>query len=215
MSLNLMGKKKGMTRLFDEKGDLIVCTVIQAEPNVVVQVKTMEKDKYSAVQLGAFKVSAPKVKNVSKPLRGHFAKNKIEPRAFLVESSAKEGEYQAGQEINVTYFTNGEFVDVIGVSKGKGFQGVIKRHHFSGGPASHGSGFHRSHGSTGMRTSPGRVLPGMKMAGHMGNERVTVEKLKVVKVDLENNVLFVKGAIPGARGGLVYIRKSMKKRQYQ
>lgn len=213
MSLNLMGKKKGMTRLFDEKGDLVVCTVIQAEPNVVVQIKTMEKDKYSALQLGAFKISPSKLKNVTKPLKGHFAKNKVEPRAFLAESPMKEGEYQVGQEIDISYFSTGEYVDVIGTSKGKGFQGVMKRYHFSGGPASHGSGFHRTHGSTGMRSTPGRVLPGMKMAGHMGHEQVTVENLKVVKVDLEHNVLFVKGAIPGARDGLVYVSKSKKKRQ--
>lgn len=211
MSLNLMGKKKGMTQVFDDKGDLIVCTVIEAEPNVIIQIKNQEKDGYRAVQLGAQAVKGPKLKNVKKPLKGHFAKAKVEPRHYLRESRVAEGDdYQVGQEVGVAYFADVAFVDVTGTSKGKGFQGVIKRHHFAGGPAAHGSGFHRSGGSTGMRSSPGRCLPGQKMAGHMGHERVTMEKLSLVKVDQERNVLLVKGAIPGPRGGLVLIRKSKK-----
>jgi large subunit ribosomal protein L3 len=169
MSLKLMGKKKGMTRVYDEKGNLIVCTLIAAEPNVIVQVKSLEKDGYSAVQLGAVKVRESKKKNVSKPLVGHFARAKVEPRRHLLESRIeKTEEYELGQEVGVDYFAETEFVDVCGTSKGKGFQGVIKRHGFAGGPASHGSGFHRTAGSTGMRSTPGRSLPGVKKAGQMG-----------------------------------------------
>jgi len=211
MSLKLMGKKVGMTYLFNEKGERIVCSVIEAEPNVVVQLKTAEKDGYAAVQLGERKVLSSKLRRVSKPMKGHFAKANVEPRRHLSESRlcGKE-EYTLGQEIGVEYFNEIAYVDVTGVSKGKGFQGVIKRHGFAGGPSAHVSGFHRTAGSTGMCSDPGRTLPGVKMAGHMGSEQVTVENLPVVKVDQERKVILVKGAIPGARGGLVYIRKSKK-----
>jgi large subunit ribosomal protein L3 len=212
MSLQLMGKKKGMTRVFDEKGDSVVCTVIEAEPNVVVQVKNQEKDGYLAMQLGGVKVPASKVKNVSKPLKGHFAKAKVEPRRHLKESKVPEGEMlELGKEISVEYFSEAAFVDVTGTTKGKGFQGVMKRHGFSGGPAAHGSGFHRTAGSTGMCSDPGRTLPGLKMAGHMGNVQMTVEGLKVVRIDQEKNIILVKGAVPGSKDGLVYIRKSIKR----
>lgn len=212
MSLKLMGKKKGMTRVFDDKGDCIVCTVIEAEPNVVVQMKNLEKDGYVAVQMGGIKYPASKMKNVKKPLKGHFAKAKVEPRRHLAESTAAVGEeITLGQEIGVEYFAETSFVDVIGTTKGKGFQGVMKRHGFKGGPASHGSGFHRTAGATGMCSNPGRTLPGLKMAGHMGNVQMTVENLRVVKIDQEKQIILVKGAIPGSRGGLVYIRKSRKR----
>ena len=212
MSLTLMGKKKGMTRLFDEKGNLVVCTVIAAEPNVVAQVKSKEKDGYTAIQLGAIKLSSSRAKNLGKPVQGHFAKNGVEPRRHLRESRITEGEeYTLGQEIGVGYFSEASYVDVTGVSKGKGYQGVIKRHHFAGGPASHGSGFHRHGGSCGMRTSPGRCLPGQKKAGRMGADTVTLQNLKVVKIDEERNLIIVEGAVPGAREGLVYVAKSVKK----
>lgn len=212
MSLRLMGRKKGMTRIFDEKGNLIVCTVISAEPNVVSQIKRNETDGYNAIQLSAVKVTPAKKRNVSKQMQGHFAKAGIEPRARCFENRVEKAEeYTMGQEIGVGYFADVAFVDVAGMSKGKGHQGVIKRHHFSGGPASHGSGFHRHGGSTGMRTSPGRCLPGQKKSGRMGGERVTTESLQVVKIDEEKQVILVKGAIPGSRGGLVYIMKSKKK----
>jgi len=212
MSLKLMGKKRGMTRVYDEKGNLIVCTLIAAEPNVIVQVKNQEKDGYSAVQLGAVKVPESKKKNVSKPLVGHFARAKVEPRRHLLESRIDNTEeYELGQEVGVDYFADVEFVDVCGTSKGKGFQGVIKRHNFAGGPASHGSGFHRSAGSTGMRSTPGRSLPGVKKAGQMGSQKVTAENLKVVRVDVEKQIILVKGAVPGAKNSLLYIRKSVKK----
>lgn len=211
MSLKLMGKKKGMVRLFDKDGNVVVCSVIEAEPHVVVQVKDEKRDGYTAVQLGAFKVKAPKMRNVSKPLKGHFGAAKVEPRDHLSESRVDAGhQYEMGQEVGVDYFNDVAYVDVIGVSKGKGYQGVIKRHHFAGGPASHGSGFHRHGGSTGMRSSPGRCLPGQKKAGRMGGERVTTANLKVVKVDREKGLLLVEGSIPGARGGLVYIQKAKK-----
>lgn len=213
MSLKLIGKKKGMTHLFNEKGDLIVCTVIWAEPNVVAQIKTKEKDGCAAVQLAGVKVSPSRIRNVTKPLKGHFAKSKVEPRVCLKDSRISDKEqYELGQEIGVDYFEGTSHVDVIGTSKGKGFQGVIKRHHFAGGPASHGaSRCHRSGGSTGMRSTPGRTLPGQKMAGHMGNERVTAENLKVVKVDKEKQLIVVEGSVPGPRDGFVYIKKSKKK----
>lgn len=212
MSLKLMGKKKGMTHIYDKKGVLIVCTVIVAEPNIVVQVKSKDKDGYEAIQLGAIKVTENKKKNVSKPLIGHFAKAKVEPRRHLLESRISEDEsFQIGQEIGLDYFAEARFIDVCGTSKGKGFQGVIKRHNFRGGPASHGSGFHRSGGSTGMRSTPGRSLPGIKKAGRMGGQKVTAENLEIVRLDLEKKMIIVKGAVPGAKNGLVYIRKSVKK----
>ena len=212
MSLKLMGKKKGMTRTYDEIGNLIVCTVIAAEPNIIVQLKSKDKDGYQAVQLGAIKVPENKKKNISKPLVGHFAKAKVEPRRHLLESRIDNAdEFQLGQEIGVDYFIDGEFVDVCGTSKGKGFQGVIKRHNFAGGPGSHGSGFHRTGGSTGMRSTPGRSLPGVKKAGQMGSQKVTTENLKVVRVDTEKQIILVKGAVPGAKNSLLYIRKSVKK----
>lgn len=212
MTLKLMGKKQGMTRLFDEKGNHVVCTVISAEPNVITQIKKKERDGYEAVQLSAFKVKPSKVKNVSKPLQGHFAKAGVEARGKCAESrTAGTEEFQVGQEITVGYFADAQYVDVIGVSKGKGYQGVIKRHHFAGGPASHGSGFHRHGGSTGMRSSPGRCLPGQKKAGRMGNDKVTQQGLRVVRIDENKQIIIVEGAIPGARGGIVYIAKSRKK----
>lgn len=212
MTLKLMGKKRGMTRLFDENGNHVVCTVISAEPNVITQIKRKESDGYEAVQLSAFKVKPAKAKNVSKPLQGHFKKAGVEARDHSLETRVDNTEaFQVGQEVSVTYFADADYVNVSGVSKGKGYQGVIKRHHFAGGPASHGSGFHRHGGSTGMRTSPGRCLPGQKKAGRMGNDKVTQQNLRVVKIDEEKQVIVVEGAIPGARGGLVYITKAAKK----
>lgn len=207
-----MGKKKGMTRVFDEKGNLIVCTVIAAEPNVIVQIKNQEKDGYNAVQLGAVKVPESKKKNISKPLVGHFARAKVEPRRHLLESRLDQvEEFELGQEVGIDYFSDVDFVDVCGTSKGKGFQGVVKRHGFGGGPGSHGSGFNRTAGSTGMRSTPGRSLPGVKKAGQMGSQKVTAENLKVIRIDAEKQVILVKGAVPGARNSLLYIRKSVKK----
>lgn len=212
MTLKLMGKKRGMTRLFDENGNHVVCTVISAEPNVITQIKRKETDGYEAVQLSAFKAKPSKVKNVSKPLQGHFKKAGVEARTVSSETRVNGIEsFQLGQEVSVTHFAGVDFVNVSAVSKGKGYQGVIKRHNFAGGPASHGSGFHRHGGSTGMRTSPGRCLPGQKKAGRMGGETVTQRNLRVVKIDEEKQVIVVEGAVPGARGGLVFITKAAKK----
>jgi len=210
MTLRMMGKKKGMTRLFDKDGNHVVCTVIAAQPNVVVQVKSKETDGYEAIQLAAHKAKSRK--NVSKPRQGHFAKANVEPYLDLVESRvADPTQYQVGQEVNVGYFQDVAHVDVQGVSKGKGYQGVMKRHHFSGGPASHGSGFHRHAGSTGMRSTPGRCLPGVKKAGRMGGEVVTMQNLRVIKVDEAKALIVVEGAVPGPINGLVYLTKAKKK----
>lgn len=217
MALILMGKKRGMMQLFDEKGDMVVCTVIQAEPNVVTQIKTKENDGYVALQLGFDKVTGKTQQTVEKragkPRAGLFKKAGVDTRRFLVESRLDStDEYSVGQEINVDVFKDAEFVDATAISKGKGYQGVMKRHNFAGGPASHGSGFHRHAGSTGMRSTPGRGLPGGKKAGQMGNERVTVQNLQVVMVDPQENVIVVKGQVPGPRNGLVYLTKAKKKR---
>ncbi len=212
MTLKLMGKKRGMTQLFDESGNRVVCTVISAEPNIITQIKRKEKEGYDALQFAAFKVKPSKVRNVTKPLRGHFAKASVEPRDKISESRvASVEEYQVGQEVGVGYFAEATFVDVQGVSKGKGHQGVMKRHNFAGGPAAHGSGFHRHGGSCGMRSSPGRCLPGQKKSGRMGGDTVSLQNLRVVKIDEEKQYIIVEGAIPGAREGLVYISKAIKK----
>ena len=213
MSLRLIGKKKGMTQIFDEKGNLIVCSVLEAEPNVIVQIKDKDKDGYQAVQLGGIKVPRSRKKNIKKPLVGHFAKSKVDPRLRLIESKVESLDgYEVGKEIGVDYFSDIEFVDVIGTSKGKGFQGVMKRHNFRGGPRAHGSKFHRSAGSTGMRSTPGRCTPGKRMAGRMGGKRSVLMNLRVVKVDVEKQIILVEGGVPGAKGGVLFIRKSVKKR---
>lgn len=212
MKPKLMGIKQGMMQIFDDQGNRVVCTVILAEPHVISQIKTKENDGYTAVQLASLKVRPAKAKNVKKPQLGHFKKAGIEPRKALCEVRVDAVEnYQLGQEMGVESFNEIDFVDVIGISKGKGHQGVIKRHHFAGGPAAHGSGFHRHGGSCGMRTSPGRCLPGQKKSGRMGGEQVTMENLRVVKVDQEKQVILVEGAIPGSRGGLVYVTPAKKK----
>lgn len=216
MALTMMGKKRGMMQLFDEKGNVVVCTVIQAEPNVVTQIKTEMIDGYTAVQLGFDKVKGKTQYTIEartgKPQLGHFKKAGVESRRHLIESRVKSSdEYTLGQEINVDVFDGVEFVDATAISKGKGYQGVMKRHNFAGGPASHGSGFHRHAGATGMRSTPGRGLPGGKKAGQMGNERVTVQNLQIVKIDPENHLIVVKGQVPGPRNGLVYLTQAKKK----
>lgn len=216
MALTLMGKKRGMIQLFDDKGNVIVCTVIQAEPNAVTKIKTEEVDGYSAIQLGFDKVTG-KIqqtveKRTGKPQLGHFKKAGVEPRRFLLESRLNSIDgYELGQEIDVNLFDGVEFLDATAISKGKGYQGVMKRHNFSGGPASHGSGFHRHAGSTGMRSTPGRGLPGGKKAGQMGNERVTVQNLRIVRIDAEDCLIIVKGQVPGPRNGLVFLTPAKKK----
>lgn len=216
MALKFMGKKRGMIQLFDKKGNVIVGTVIEAEPNVVTQIKTKAIDGYDAIQLGFEKVKVKDARTietrVSKPLRGHFQKAGIEPRRHLVESHVEDvAQYTVGQELGVAMFENVGYVDATATSKGKGYQGVMKLHNFSGGPASHGSGFHRHAGSTGMRSTPGRSLPNSPRASQMGNEKVTVQNLEVVQISIEHNVIIVKGQVPGPRNGIVYLMPAVKK----
>lgn len=216
MPLILMGKKRGMTQLFDDKGNIVVCTVIEVEPNVVTQIKTKEKDGYEAIQLGFDKIPGKTAHTVAsrttKPLLGHYKKAGVEPRRRLSESKVDSIDgFELGQQIDLAQFEGIEFVDATAISKGKGYQGVMKRHNFAGGPASHGSGFHRHAGATGMRSTPGRGLPGGKKAGQMGNERVTVQNLEVVRIDTDNQLILVKGQVPGPRNGVVYIKKAVKK----
>ncbi len=213
--LKLMGKKRGMTQVFDEKGNMITCTVIELEKNVVTQIKTKENDGYSALQLGFERIVANDPRTVErrakKPLAGHFKKAGVEPRRHLNESRLDDvSMYQVGQEIGVEAFVGMTHVDVSGRSKGKGYAGVMKKYHFRGGPASHGSGFHRHRGSQGMRSTPGRVLPGKPQASHMGDENVTVENLKVIKIDEEKNLIIVEGAVPGPVDNLVFVKLAKK-----
>lgn len=217
MALKLMGKKRGMTHMFDDKGNVVVCTVIEMEPNVVTQIKTQENDGYNAVQVGFGKVQAkdPRTveRRVSKPLRGHYKKSGVEPRKFLQESRLENvADYQIGQEIDVSTFSAYKYVDATATSIGKGFQGAMKLHGFRGMPASHGAKKnHRSLGSTGNRSTPGRCFPGGKRASHMGNRRVTVQSLEIVEIHSEENILVVKGAIPGPKNGVVTLRQAVKK----
>ena len=202
----MIGKKLGMTRVFDENGNVVPVTVLQAGPCTVTQVKTSEKDGYEAVQVGFCKRN---VKHTSKPLQGHFDSAGVESKKILVEFDKVPGfDYQTGQVFHIGLFKEGDFVRVSGTSKGKGFTGVIKRHNFSRQKKTHGTGHtERAPGSIGQASDPSRVFPGMKMAGHHGNAKVTVEHLQVVKVDKENNQLLVKGAVPGAKNGTVVISK--------
>jgi large subunit ribosomal protein L3 len=216
MSRKLMGKKRGMMQVFDEQGRAVACTVIEAQPNVIVQIKSEELDGYSALQLGfdEVKTKDPRTieKRVSKQLRGHFKKGNVAPQRHLTEVRVESTDgFNVGQELTVDQFSEIPFVDVTAISKGKGYQGVMKLHNYAGGPGSHGSSFHRHAGSTGMRTSPGRCLPGGKRASHMGLERKTIQNLEVLRI--EDNCLLVKGAVPGPRNGLVYITPAKKKHQ--
>jgi large subunit ribosomal protein L3 len=205
MTNGLIGKKLGMTQVFDESR-LTPVTVIEAGPCQVVAVKTKERDRYEAVQLSFGEV---KERRLSKPELGHLKKNQASPSRVLREFR-KDGEPAVGQFVTVGMFKKGDWVDVIGVSKGKGYQGVVKRHHYAGGPESHGSMFHRAPGSIGASSFPSRVWKGKTLPGHMGSERVTVQRLKVVESRSEENLLFVRGAIPGAVNGVVVVRKSKK-----
>ncbi len=206
MVKGLIGRKIGMTQLFSEDGRAVPVTVLRAGPCVVVQRKTTERDGYEAVQLGL--VEDRPDRKATKPMRGHFEKAGVPPTRVLREVAIEEGaEASPGDTVTCSIFEPGQKVDVIGTSKGRGFQGVVKRHGFGGGRATHGSMFHRAPGSIGASAYPSRVFPGMRMAGHMGSRRVTVKGLEVVQVDPERNLLLVKGAVPGARGSLVVIRR--------
>jgi large subunit ribosomal protein L3 len=203
----LIGKKLGMTQLFQENGVVTPVTVIEAGPCVVVQRKTMDKDGYEAVQLGL--VDAKAAKKANKPQRGHHEKAGVPPTRLLKEFRLLgESELKPGDAVAVDIFDGVGKVDVIGTSKGKGFQGVIKRHGFHGGKATHGSMHHRAPGSIGQSATPSKVLRGMKGPGHMGSSRVAVKNLKVVRVDAEKNLLLVRGAVPGARGTTLFVHRS-------
>jgi len=210
MRTGLIAEKVGMTRIFDAEGAHVPVTVLKVDSCQVVQVRTAERDGYTAVQLG---VGKAKVKNVTKPMRGHFAKAKVEPKRKLVEFRVSaDALVEVGAELSAAHFLSGQFVDVTGTSIGKGFAGVMKRHNFRGLRASHGvSVSHRSHGSTGNRQDPGRTFPGKKMAGHLGDVRVTTQNLKIVSVDAERGLIMVKGAVPGADGGYVLVSDAKKR----
>ena len=212
MSIGLVGRKCGMSRIFTEDGSSIPVTLIEATPNRVTQVKTEDNDGYSAVQVTA---GVKRASLLTKPAKGHYAKAKVEPGRGLWEfrvSAEDAGKYEVGAEIKVDdVFTAGQVVDVAGVSKGKGFAGTIKRHHFRGQDNTHGNSLsHRVPGSIGQNQTPGRVFPGKKMSGHMGAVRRTAQGLEVVKIDAERHLIAVKGAVPGATGGDVIIRATAK-----
>ena len=211
MTIGVVGRKCGMTRVFQEDGTSVPVTVIHVEPNVVTQLKTVEKDGYDAVQVTS---GVQKRSKVTKPMLGHFAKANVEPGRGLWEFrvDAHSDQIQIGAQILVGIFEPGQFVDVTGTSKGKGFAGVIKRHHFAAQDATHGnSRSHRAPGSTGQRQSPGRVFKNKRMPGHLGDVRRTLQSLKVVKVDSERNLLLVKGGVPGAPGGSLVVLPAVKK----
>jgi len=216
----ILGKKVGMTQLFDSKGEVRPATVLQAGPCVITQHKTATRDGYESAQIGL--VEFVKEKRLTQPMRGHFAKNNLPPMKFLREvpidveeapaESAETNGVKVGQRVLVDIFEGDRFVDIVGVSKGRGFAGVVKRHHFGGGPKSHGSMFQIT-GSIGSSAFPSRVLKGMRMGGRMGGDQVTVKNLRVAKVDAENNLLYVRGAVPGGRNGLVVVRFSKNGKQ--
>ena len=207
MSIGILGQKVGMTRVYDDAGTITPVTVILAEPNAVLQVKTADNDGYSAAQVGVFD---QKEHRVSKPELGHFKKAGITPKRFVREFEINGEEVKQGDNLTVDRFKVGQYVDVIGVSKGKGFQGPMKKHNFSGQGAAHGSKTHRRNGAIGERSTPGRIYKNHGMAGHMGDERVTVQNLRVVQVREADHVLLVSGAVPGARGSFVVVRTAIK-----
>lgn len=206
---SIMGKKIGMTQIFDENGVMIPVTVVEAGPVVVTQIKTEETDGYNAVQVGFGEV---KEKHVNKPMKGHFAKAGVALKKHVKELRPEDGveNYSLAQEIKVDIFEVGEKIDVTGISKGKGFQGSIKRYGQSRGPETHGSHYHRAPGSMGSASDPSKVRKGKKLPGHMGHTRVTIQNLEVARVDAEKNLILIKGAIPGPKKGLVVIKTAVK-----
>ena len=209
MKKALLTTKVGMTQIFAADGTLVPVTVLQAAPNVVTQVKTMDNDGYEAVQVGYGEIRDVLV---NKPRKGHFAKAGVANKRFLKEFKFENAaEYTVGQEIKADIFAEGDKIDATGITKGKGFQGAIKRHGLSRGPMKHGSKYHRHAGSNGAATTPGRVFKGKHMPGHTGHVKATVQNLEVVKVDVENNLILVKGAVPGSKKALVVLKESVKK----
>jgi large subunit ribosomal protein L3 len=214
MTMGLVGRKCGMTRVFTDDGVSIPVTVVEAQPNRITQVKTVETDGYRALQVVA---GSRKASRVSKPVAGHFAKAKVEAGDLITEFRIADGDetdYEIGSELRVESFEEGQKVDVIGTSIGKGFAGTVKRHNFSMQDATHGNSLaHRAPGSIGQNQTPGRVFKGKKMSGHMGNVRRTIQNLEVVRVDNERNLLLIKGAVPGHRGGRVVVRPAVKSKR--
>ena len=202
----LLGKKIGMTRIFDIDGNAVPVTILQAGPCTVTQLKTIDNDGYDAIQVG---YGERKQKHLSKPLKGHFDKAGVEPKRILAEFEKVPGfDYQVGQSFHVGIFNEGDYVSVSGLSKGKGFTGVIKRHNFARQKKTHGTGHtERAPGSIGQASDPSRVFPGMRMAGQHGNAKVTIENLEIMKIDKENNQLLIKGSVPGAKNSTLFIRK--------
>lgn len=211
MTIGVIGRKCGMTRVFTEDGVSIPVTVVAVEPNVVTQIRTNEKDGYRAIQITT---GSKRPSRVNKPLTGHYAKAGVKPGRGLWEFRLDDGEgegLETGSEIKADIFTEGQKIDVSGVSIGKGFAGVIKRYHFAMQDATHGNSLsHRAPGSIGQNQTPGRVFKGKKMAGHMGNEKCTIQNLEVVKVDVDRQFILVKGSVPGAKGGDVIVNSSVK-----
>lgn len=208
MKKALIARKIGMTQIFVEDGSLVPVTVLEAGPCTVTQVKTMDNDGYSAVQVG---FTDKKEKHTTKPEQGHFEKAGVSFKRFVKEFRLENSEeYVIGQEIKADVFEAGDKIDVSGTSKGKGYQGAIKRHNQSRGPMAHGSKYHRQAGSMGMASYPGKVFKGKKLAGHMGAEAVTIQNLEVVRVDVENNLILVKGAVPGPKKSIVTVRDAVK-----
>lgn len=208
MSPGILGKKLGMTQVFRPDGQVVPVTVLKAGPCVVVQRKTPTNDGYDAIQLGL--VEGIKTSKLPKPAQGHTKKAGADGVKYMREFKLNpgDGDFKLGDRVLVDQFKPKQMVDVIGVSKGRGFQGVVKRHHFRGGPGGHGSMFHRAPGSIGASSFPSRVFPGMRMGGHMGTERITVRNLEVIEVDSDDNLLVVKGAVPGPNGGYVMVRRA-------
>ncbi len=208
MKIGLLGKKLGMTRVYDDKGRASAVTVIAAGGNMALQIKTDEIDGYSAVQVG---FDVQKEQRVTKPLLGHFKKAGSEPKRRIREFRLPDGTFIEGElDLSINQFVAGDAVDVIGQSKGKGFQGIVKRHHAAGQPATHGSMMHRRPGAIGMRSTPGRIWKNQSMPGHMGDERITVQNLRVVQVRDAENVILISGAVPGANGSYVVVRPAKK-----
>ncbi len=204
----IIGKKLGMTQIFNEKGIVIPVTVIQAGPCIVTQVKTIETDGYNSLQLGFGEI---RENRINRPKKGHFEKAKLQPKKYLKEFRVNEiQDIKVGEELKADIFSEGDKVDVQGITKGKGFQGVIKRHGQHRGPMGHGSMYHRRPGSMGATSTPGRVFKGKKLPGHMGMQKVTIQNLEVIRVDLDKNVILLKGSVPGSKGSILKVKKSVK-----
>lgn len=206
----ILGRKLGMTQVWSEDDNLLPVTVIQAGPCTIAQIKSEETDGYAAIQIGFGDI---REKHVNKPMAGHFAKAGVEPTRYLREVRVDDpAQYNVGDKVTVEEFNDTKMVDVTGISKGKGFAGVVRRYDFGGGPGGHGSHFHRVPGSVGMCATPSRVLKGLRLPGHMGDEQVTVRNLELVSVDTDQNLIFVKGAVPGGKGALLTVRQALSAR---